>query len=178
MAVSAECMDISACVPGGCLENLDAALPFLMLQISPFLAVDQLLPETQPSTIPSHSLNFVAVLFIYILFIFITFWFKNLTSLGLLLDVNLPAHHHGKENQMLSLHEKPLPRRIAVRAQQVQGRTGTALHWGRPHLPSTVPRQVFKAVVAKLHMLLLTNTEELQPLCLPFSQGTAVPGWG
>lgn len=72
MAVSAECVDISACVQGVCLKNLDAALPFLMLQIFPLLPVDQLLPETQPSTVPSHSLNFVAVLFyLYIFFIYI-----------------------------------------------------------------------------------------------------------
>lgn len=66
---SKECVDISACVQGVCLENLDAALPFLMLQSSLFLPVDQLLPETQPSTIPSHTLNFVAVLF-YVFYVF------------------------------------------------------------------------------------------------------------
>lgn len=65
---------------------------------------------------------------------------KNQASAGLLLDISLPAHHHGKENQTLSLHEKPLPRRGAgARA------TGTAL-----------PRQVLEAVVPiQLHVLLL-----------------------
>lgn len=42
-----------------------------MLQSSLFLPVDQLLPETQPSTILSHTLNFVAVLFYVYIFFFI-----------------------------------------------------------------------------------------------------------
>ena len=49
-------------------------------------------------------------------------------------------HTTGKENQMLSLRGKPLLRRRAVRSQQLQGRTCTSLHPGRPHLPSDVPR--------------------------------------
>lgn len=69
-------MDISACVEGVCL---DAALPFLLLQSSLFLHLDQLLPETKPSTITSRSLNSVAVLlYIYIIYIFfIIFWSKT-----------------------------------------------------------------------------------------------------
>lgn len=38
----------------------------------------------------------------------------------------MPAHCHGKENQMLRMLEKPLLQRRAVCAQQVQGRTGSA----------------------------------------------------
>lgn len=113
----------------------------------------------------------------YIFFSLYIFYYilvqKNQTTAGLLPDINLPAHHHGKENQTLSLREKPLCRRRAVCAQQVQGRTGTALHWGRPHLPSTVPGQVPEAPCAAAQ----TNTEKLQPLRLPFSQGTAGPRW-
>lgn len=52
--------------------------------------------------------------------------------------------------------------RTAVCAQQVQGRRGTALHWGRPHLPSMVPQQVPEAVVpVQLPVLLLRHGEAL-----------------
>lgn len=58
------------------------------------------------------------------------------------------------------------------------GEKSPAVPWGRPHLPRTVPRQVLEAMLPiQLHVLLLRQ-QELHPVCLPFSQGTAGPGWG
>lgn len=76
----------------------------------------------------------------YIFFSLYIFYYilvqKNQTTAGLLPDINLPAHHHGKET--LSLREKPLCRRRAVcagprenRHSSVLGKASPAKHGAR-----------------------------------------------
>lgn len=103
---------------------------------------------------------------------------KSQTSAGLLPDIKLPAHYHGRENQTPSLLGKHIPRgqqsvHSRSKGEQAQLCTGEGLT-----CQAWCHSRSLRWWCLSSSLCCCSDTEKLQPLHLPLSRGTAGPCWG
>lgn len=109
--MSRECVGISACAQGVCLENLDAALPLLMLQS---LWTSYYLKPSPALSQPTVFCSFILYVFFYVYIYFIIFWFKKSNISGIVTGHQFTGTAPRRRKPDGECDEKSLPRRRAV----------------------------------------------------------------